>query len=110
MLFVNDLLFFFFTIQALGIFGLCQIHAFVDYLRFRLSSKHFEILFKSLVFLSATVAGVIGAILTISGKVKDMILICKKYNTAKVNLTPNLIRGLIGFGFLNKFVCRNMAH
>jgi len=54
---------------ALGIFGLCQIHAFVDYLRFRLSSKHFEILFKSLVFLSATVAGIIGAILTISGKV-----------------------------------------
>jgi len=54
---------------ALGIFGLCQIHAFVDYLRFRLSAKHFEILFKSLVILSATIAGIIGAILTITGKV-----------------------------------------
>lgn len=54
---------------ALGIFGLCQIHAFVDYLRYRLSASHFEILFKSLVFLSASVAGLIAAILTITGKV-----------------------------------------
>lgn len=54
---------------ALGIFGLCQIHAFVDYLRYRLSASHFEILFKSLVILSASVAASIGAILTITGKV-----------------------------------------
>jgi len=54
---------------ALGVFGLCQIHAFVDYLRFRLSSSHFEILFKSLVLLSASVAASIGAILTVTGKV-----------------------------------------
>lgn len=54
---------------ALGVFGLCQIHAFVDYLRYRLSANHFEILFKSLVILAASVAGAIGAILTISGKV-----------------------------------------
>jgi dolichyl-diphosphooligosaccharide--protein glycosyltransferase len=54
---------------ALGIFGLCQIHAFVDYLRYRLSPAYFEILFKSLVFISGAVAAIIAAILTITGKV-----------------------------------------
>merc|ERR1719354_1555892 len=54
---------------ALGIFGLCQIHAFVDYLRYRLSPSYFEILFKSLIVISATVAAIIAGILTITGKV-----------------------------------------
>jgi len=54
---------------ALGIFGLCQIHAFVDYLRYRLSPTYFEILFKSLVFISGAVAAIIAGILTITGKV-----------------------------------------
>jgi len=54
---------------ALGIFGLCQIHAFVDYLRYRLSPSYFEILFKSLIVMSATVAAIIAGILTITGKV-----------------------------------------
>lgn len=54
---------------ALGVFGLCQIHAFVDYLRFRLSPSHFEILFKSLVLIAASVVAAIGVILTITGKV-----------------------------------------
>lgn len=54
---------------ALGIFGLCQIHAFVDYLRYRLSANHFEILFKSLVIISGSVAALIAGILTITGKV-----------------------------------------
>ena len=54
---------------ALGVFGLCQIHAFVDYLRYRLSASYFEILFKSLVVMSGTVAALIAAILTITGKV-----------------------------------------
>jgi len=54
---------------ALGIFGLCQIHAFVDYLRYRLSAAYFEILFKSLVFISGAVAAIIAGILTITGKV-----------------------------------------
>lgn len=54
---------------ALGIFGLCQIHAFVDYLRYRLSANYFAILFKSLIIISGTVAGAIVGILTITGKV-----------------------------------------
>ncbi|XP_002155260.2 dolichyl-diphosphooligosaccharide--protein glycosyltransferase subunit STT3A isoform X1 [Hydra vulgaris] len=54
---------------ALGIFGLCQIHAFVDYLRYRLSPAHFEVLFKSLVIIAASLAASVGAILTVTGKV-----------------------------------------
>jgi hypothetical protein len=42
--------------QALGVFGLCQIHAFVDYVRSRLSKEQFDILFRFVVL----VAGVIG--------------------------------------------------
>lgn len=54
---------------ALGVFGLCQIHAFVDYVRSRMSKEHFEILFKALVSTVATLVVVIGTILTITGKV-----------------------------------------
>jgi len=54
---------------ALGVFGLCQIHAFVDYLRYRLSQHHFEVLFKSLVLIAVSVTAAVGAILTITGKV-----------------------------------------
>ena len=50
-------------------FGLCQIHAFVDYLRYRLSQHHFEVLFKSLVLIAVSVTAAVGAILTITGKV-----------------------------------------
>merc|ERR1719259_820514 len=31
---------------ALGVFGLCQLHAFVDYVRARLSKDHFDVLFR----------------------------------------------------------------
>lgn len=55
--------------QALGTFGLCQIHAFVDYLRARLSKENFEILFKALVSGILTTVLVIGTVLTITGKV-----------------------------------------
>ncbi|XP_011200722.1 dolichyl-diphosphooligosaccharide--protein glycosyltransferase subunit STT3A [Bactrocera neohumeralis] len=54
---------------ALGTFGLCQIHAFVDYLRARLSKENFEILFKALVSGILTTVLVIGTVLTITGKV-----------------------------------------
>jgi len=39
--------------QALGVFGLCQIHAFVDYVRSRLTKEQFHILFRSLVLFAA---------------------------------------------------------
>merc|ERR1712013_81279 len=54
---------------ALGVFGLCQILAFVDYLRANMSKDNFNILFKSLVI---AIAGIISAglaVLTLSGKV-----------------------------------------
>jgi len=54
---------------ALGVFGLCQIHAFVDYLRYRLSPSYFEILFKSLLVMTGAIVAVIVGILTITGKV-----------------------------------------
>ncbi|XP_004536914.1 dolichyl-diphosphooligosaccharide--protein glycosyltransferase subunit STT3A [Ceratitis capitata] len=54
---------------ALGTFGLCQIHALVDYLRARLSKENFEILFKALVSTILTTVLIIGTVLTITGKV-----------------------------------------
>ena len=49
--------------QALGVFGLCQLHAFVDYIRSRLTHEQFNILFRSIILLIAllgTTAGAIG--------------------------------------------------
>merc|ERR1719445_1074503 len=55
--------------MSLGVFGLCQIVSFIDYLRANMSKENFNVLFKTL---SMGVAGIIGiglAILTLSGKV-----------------------------------------
>lgn len=54
---------------ALGVFGLCQIHAFVDYIRSRMSKEHFEILFRTLVSSVFTLSVILGIILTITGKI-----------------------------------------
>lgn len=54
-------------LQALGVFGLCQIHAFIDYVRSKVSKEYFEILFKALVSTILAVAIIIGIILTITG-------------------------------------------
>lgn len=54
---------------ALGVFGLCQLHAFVDYLRSRLTKEQFDILFKSVVTISGIILGTIVTILSITGKV-----------------------------------------
>jgi len=40
---------------ALGVFGLCQIHAFVDYVRSKLSREQFNTLFRSLVLFVSVV-------------------------------------------------------
>ena len=50
-------------------FGLCQIYAFVEYLKYRLTGSYFEILFRSLVIVGVTAALVLGAILTVTGKI-----------------------------------------
>ncbi|XP_074113093.1 catalytic subunit 3A of the oligosaccharyltransferase complex [Cotesia typhae] len=54
---------------ALGVFGLCQIHAFVDYLRSKLSESDFDLLFRGLIASMLTISCVIGGILTITGKI-----------------------------------------
>lgn len=54
---------------ALGVFGLCQINAFVDYVRSRMSKDHFEILFRALVTTVVIGSIIVGIILTITGKV-----------------------------------------
>lgn len=54
---------------ALGVFGLCQLHAFVDYIRARLPREHFELLFKTVVIIMGGVSCIVGAVLTVTGKI-----------------------------------------
>lgn len=51
----------------MGVFGLCQIHALVDYLRSKMSQDDFEILFRGLVISIVTISFLLGVILTITG-------------------------------------------
>lgn len=53
--------------QALGVFGLCQLHSFVDYLRSRMTKKDFEVLFNAMVIATASVTAVVGGALTLTG-------------------------------------------
>lgn len=52
---------------AFGVFGLCQIHAFVDYLRSKLNTQQFEILFKSVISLVGFILLSAGAVLMLTG-------------------------------------------
>merc|ERR1719427_1789182 len=54
---------------ALGVFGLCQILAFVDYLRANLSKENFAVLWQSILYFSGAVAAIAVGVLTITGKV-----------------------------------------
>lgn len=54
---------------ALGVFGLCQIHSFVDYVRSKVTAEDFNVLFTALVYTVTTVSVVFGSILTLSGKI-----------------------------------------
>ena len=53
---------------AFGVFGLCQIHAFVDYLRSKLNTQQFEVLFKSVISLVGFVLLSVGTVLMLTGK------------------------------------------
>lgn len=53
---------------AFGVFGLCQIHAFVDYLRSKLNAQQFEVLFKSVISLVGFILLSAGAVLMLTGK------------------------------------------
>lgn len=54
---------------AFGVFGLCQLHALVDFVRSKLSKEQFEVLFKSMVVAILSIAVGFAAVLTLSGKV-----------------------------------------
>ncbi|CAH0557609.1 unnamed protein product [Brassicogethes aeneus] len=56
-------------ILALGVFGLCQIVAFVDYIRSKLSRDDFETLYSFLVYTVGILVVFAGGILTLSGKI-----------------------------------------
>ena len=58
-----------FLFQALGVFGLCQIHAFVDFLRSKLSRPQFELLFRSLLIATGVVTLGAAGIATAAGKI-----------------------------------------
>ncbi|KAG2470023.1 STT3A glycosyltransferase, partial [Polypterus senegalus] len=54
---------------AFGVFGLCQIHALVDYLRSKLNPQQFEVLFKSVISLVGFILLSVGAVLMLTGKI-----------------------------------------
>ncbi|CAB3978078.1 dolichyl-diphosphooligosaccharide--glycosyltransferase subunit STT3A [Paramuricea clavata] len=54
---------------AFGVFGLCQIHAFIDYVRAKLTPAQFAVLFKSAVLLLGGGALLTFGILTAAGKI-----------------------------------------
>ena len=56
-------------LQAFGVFGLCQIHAFIDYVRSKLSQSHFDLLFKTLAITVGVAAIVVGGTLTFLGSI-----------------------------------------
>ncbi|XP_046392931.1 dolichyl-diphosphooligosaccharide--protein glycosyltransferase subunit STT3A [Ischnura elegans] len=54
---------------ALGVFGLCQLHTFIDYVRSKMSPEDFELLFKAMLASVAGVTAVVGGALTLTGKI-----------------------------------------
>lgn len=54
---------------AFGVFGLCQLYAFNNYIRSKLAKEHYELLFQTIVVAIATVGFSVGFILTLAGKI-----------------------------------------
>ncbi|ROT83643.1 dolichyl-diphosphooligosaccharide--protein glycosyltransferase subunit STT3A-like [Penaeus monodon] len=54
---------------AFGVFGLCQIHAFVDYVRSRLSTSQFEVLFRAVISTVSLTGVLVLVVLTALGKI-----------------------------------------
>ena len=67
--YLDPIEFFLCFFQSLGVFGLCQIHSFIDYLRANMTRDNFNQLFKTLTILVASIIGLGLAVLTLSGKV-----------------------------------------
>ena len=53
----------------MGVFGLCQIVSFIDYLKANMTKENFNILFKTLSIAVASIFGVGFGVMTLSGKV-----------------------------------------
>ena len=50
-------------------FGLCRIHAFVDYVRSKLNQKQFDLLFRTVVLILLVAVSIVGGVLTFTGKI-----------------------------------------
>ncbi|XP_046667860.1 dolichyl-diphosphooligosaccharide--protein glycosyltransferase subunit STT3A [Homalodisca vitripennis] len=55
--------------MALGVFGLCQLHCFVDYIRSKMSPEDFQVLFRAVVMATVVLTSIVGGILTVTGKI-----------------------------------------
>lgn len=60
---------FFLSFQALAVFGLCQLHSLVDYLRARMTPADFDVLFRAVVLATSVASVTIGGILSVTGKI-----------------------------------------
>jgi len=69
-------------LQAFGVFGLCQIHAFVDYVRSRLTHEQFTLLLKTIVMVVGGAAAVVGGVLTATGESASFIYLMPLYSHA----------------------------
>ena len=58
--------------QAFGVFGLCQIHVFIDYFRSKLSQSHVDLLFRTLAITVAVAAITVGGTLTFLGSIQNI--------------------------------------
>ena len=54
-------------------FGLCQIHTFVDYVRSKLTGEQFNLLFRSIVLLGGGVGFLAAAVATALGSILYMV-------------------------------------
>jgi hypothetical protein len=57
-----------FFLQALGVFGLCQILGGINYLKTKIIGDDFQTLFQFIIYLIGGVVIAVGTLLTISGK------------------------------------------
>ncbi|CAI8005578.1 Dolichyl-diphosphooligosaccharide--protein glycosyltransferase subunit STT3A [Geodia barretti] len=54
---------------AFGVFGLCQIYAFVDYIRSKLTKEQFDLLFRTLAIIVGATSVTVFSVLTLLGKI-----------------------------------------
>lgn len=55
-------------LQALGVFGLCQILGGINYLRTKIIGDDFQVLFQFIIYLIGGLVAVVGGLLSITGK------------------------------------------